>query len=106
MRKPMDLRDHARLSPRFLRNAVSPTRPGLPYFWIDFLPKPPQFAHEMVFDEPENMGRRLYGIACAQRVAGCLDAEETRLLLREIDRRAWRWLDKVLKNGLKPAIRK
>ena len=23
-----------------------------------------------------------------------------------VDRRAWRWLDKVLKNGLEPAIRK
>lgn len=88
MRKPIDLREHARLSLRFLRNAVSPTRPGLPYFWIDFLPNPPQFAHEMVFDDLENVGRWLYGIACAQRVAGSSEAEATReLLLREIDRR-------------------
>jgi hypothetical protein len=88
MRKPVDLREHARLSLHFLRNSVSSTRPGLPYFWIDFLTNPPQFAHEMSFDDIEDYGRWLYGIACAQRVAGCSDAEETRLrLIRDIDRR-------------------
>lgn len=88
MKNSVDLREHARLSLRFLAGAVNPKRRHLPYFWIDFLPEPPQFAHEMAFEDAENIGRWLYGIACAQRVAGCRDAEETRIsILNEIDRR-------------------
>jgi hypothetical protein len=88
MRLPLDLREHAALSLRFFNASIDQKRQGLPYFWIDFLPNPPQFAHEMAFDDIENLGRWLYGIACAQRVSGSKEAEETReIMLREIDRR-------------------
>lgn len=88
MRLPVDLRDHARLSLRFLTNSIDHARQGLPYFWIDFATTPPQLAHEMIFDDIENLGRWLYGLACAQRVAGSEAGEDTRqVMLREIDRR-------------------
>jgi hypothetical protein len=42
----------------------------------------------MAFDDIENLGRWLYGIACAQRVSGSDEGEDTRrIMLREIDRR-------------------
>lgn len=88
MRTPLDLRENARLSLRFFAASIDENRQGLPYFWIDFLANPPQFAHEMAFDDIENLGRWLYGIACAQRVSGSMEGEETRrIMLREIDRR-------------------
>lgn len=87
-RHKTDLRRSAELSLRFFENSVDRARQDLPYFWVDFRRDPPEFAHCVAFDDVENLGRWLYGIAAAQAVAGSDRAEETRrAMLREIDRR-------------------
>lgn len=77
-KKSLDIRDNARRSIKFLCGSVNPRADFLPYFYINYSYEKPEFIHQVQFDEVENYGRWLYGIAAAQLVSGSNAGDDVR----------------------------